>query len=138
MRFKDFLLNEELGLGSMSGTMDRIFNAPGFQNYSGTYLNGQMNNKEHDFLYGNGLDITPTGIDVPQVERTGRIKLLLKNRNPIFVQLSDGTQASFTYDEWRRIKGEPAVGKMMRIVFQRHPENKTASYSKIDHVIVTD
>jgi hypothetical protein len=61
---------------------------------------------------------------------------LLSKRNPIYVRLSDGTEANFTYEEWKRIKGEPALGKVMHITFQRHPEDKSAQHSKIDHVTV--
>lgn len=141
MRFKEFLLNEELGLGNLNGTMDRVFGTKGFQNYAGAYVSSDVNGTEQSPTLGyagHSLFLPSTDLQVPQIERVGRIKLLLKNRNPILVQLSDGTQASFTYDEWKRIKGEPAVGKVMRIIFQRHPEDKTASHSKIDQVIVTD
>jgi hypothetical protein len=59
-------------------------------------------------------------------------------KNPIYVRLSDGTEAHFTYDEWKKIEGQPALGKTMTILFQRHPEDMSQEHSKIDKVIVTD
>jgi hypothetical protein len=141
MRFKEFLLNEELGLGNLDGTMSRLFGTQGFQNYAGAYVSSDVSGSEQSptlGFAGHSLFLPDTDLEIPKVERVGRIKLLLKNRNPILVQLSDGTQANFTYDEWKRIEGDPAVGKMMRIIFQRHPGDSTETHSKIDHVIVTD
>ena len=83
----------------------------------------------------------PTSIKdivIPQTEKTSRIVALNRHTNPIYVRLADGTEASFTYDEYRRIKGEPMLGKVMTIVFQRRPEDLSQEYSKIDQCIVRD
>lgn len=133
MKFKEFLLREEFGLGDIGSKIDTLFNSPQF----GAFINSdQMSNISRP---ENGRPQNPENIiEVPQVERTGRISVILKNKNPIYVRLSDGTEASFTYDEFRRIEGEPALGKTMTIIFQRNPKDLGQNYSKIDKCIVRD
>jgi len=87
---------------------------------------------------GQSLHLPSTDMTIPSVERTGRITTLLSKRNPIYVRLSDGTEAQFTYDEYKRIEGNPALGKTMTVIFQRHPEDSGRSYSKIDKAIVRE
>lgn len=121
MRFKDYILNEMINFSKMSHTVDGLFD----NNSALSYLNASTPNfnlKDH--------------INIPRVTRTGKIKLIQLTRNPIYVELSDGTKAYFTYDEWNRIHGNPRPGKIMTIVYQRHPLDKSGETSKIESVNV--
>lgn len=140
MNFKEFLLNEEIGLGDMGARIDKLFNTQMFANQAGAYVSDQFDNEKPTMLDRDlgQLWLPSTNLTIPTVERTGRITALLLKRNPIYIRLSDGTEASFTYDEYKRIEGQPAVGKVMTIMFQRHPNDASRSYSKVDKCIVRD
>jgi hypothetical protein len=75
---------------------------------------------------------------MPSVQRTGRIVGFLEKNNPVYIKLSDGTECSFTNQEMKNIEGKPALGKTMTVIFQRHPDDFTRQYSKIEKAIVTD
>lgn len=70
-------------------------------------------------------------LGLPTVEKKGKIILLIQKRNPIYVQLDDGTKLFFTYDEFKRINGEPVVGKTMAVKLLRLSHDNTDSPSKI-------
>lgn len=131
MKFKEFLLSEEFGLGDIGTKIDQVFKNSKFGNIVGGFVSNQSS-----FLPS--VNLAKDTLEIPQVEKTGRVTVLLKNRNPIYIRLSDGTEASFTYDEYKRIEGEPSLGKTMTIIFQRHPNDLTQSYSKVDKCIVKD
>lgn len=97
---------------------------------SGTEGNATMAFPGHPLFYPD-IDMI-----IPQVEKTGKITDLILNKNPIYIRLSDGTEAYFTYDEFKRIKGKPALGKTMTIVFYRHPDDRTINYSKISYAFI--
>jgi hypothetical protein len=141
-KFKDYLISEGVGLGDIGPKIDQMFNSP----WLGNAINGAMvsptwsNSDSGPQLGYAGYDNakTETDLTIPSVQRQGRITTLLLTKNPIYVRLSDGTEAHFTYDEWRKIDGEPELGKTMTIIFQRHPQDWSSQHSKIDKVIVTD
>lgn len=141
-KFKEFLLNEEIGLADLGSRIDQLFHSHEFGNQiQGALASTDVTGSEQSPTMGysgHSLHLPSTDLTVPSVTRTGRITTLLLKKNPIYVRLSDGTEASFTYDEYRRIEGNPGVGKTMTITFQRHPEDQTRMYSKIDKAIVTD
>lgn len=85
---------------------------------------------------GRPLHLPSTDLGMPSVTKTSQISKLERNKNPIFVLLKDGTKLYFTYDEFNRISGEPAVGKTITVVFQRHPGDKSATPSKVSRVTV--
>lgn len=139
-KFKDYVLNEQLGLGNLGTSIDSLVNSQ----WLGNTVNGAMVSSQvsgtgskpvQDYIQGNQHDIDLT---IPQVVREGRITALMLKKNPIYVRLSDGTEAHFSYDEWKRIDGHPAIGKTMTITFQRHPEDASGQASRIDKVIVRD
>jgi hypothetical protein len=141
MTFRDFVLREEAGLGDLGSGMDRAFNNPYYTRFAGAYLSTDMSGTEQPETLGSAghpLYLPSTDLVVPQVERTGRIKVLDYGRNPIYLELTDGTRAFFTHDEFRRIRGRPAVGKLMSIVFQRHGADHTDAHSKIERATVLD
>lgn len=88
-------------------------------------------------LDGSSPEATQGDFGLPSVSKSGRIDVMLKNKNPIYVQLSDGTKLFFSLDEFRRIKGNPEVGRTMTVVFQRKPGDYSNLPAKIDDVQVS-
>lgn len=139
-KFKDFLITEELGLGNLGSTIDNFYNNQWLGNrLHGAFLSTDQSGTEQSITHGyagHPLHMPSTDLTIPSMERSGRITTLMMKKNPIYVRLSDGTEAHFTYDEWKKIDGEPALGKTMTIIFQRHPQDWTSNTSKIERVIV--
>lgn len=138
MRFKAFMENQ-LGLGNLGQNLNKIFRKPEFDHFAGSLLSSDMSGSEQSDtqgIAGHSLWLPSTDLTVPQVEKEGRIVILTRNENPIYIKLSDGTEGYFTYDEFKRIKGKPEIGKVMRIIFQRHPKDVSKQHSKIDHAEV--
>ncbi len=151
-KFREFLLNEEIGLGELGPKIDDLFNSQ----LLGNQIGGAMTSMDTDpvgqegigasggsfgnqsMARSNQVELPSTDMDLPSVEKTGRITTLLLKKNPIYIRLSDGTEASFTYDEYQKIEGEPALGKNMTLIFQRRPEDASGQHSKIDQAIVRD
>ena len=93
-----------------------------------------------DFVESYGSAIMPGGIDhvaahsqmgIPLVKKSGRIDVLITKKNPIYVQLSDGTKLFFSPDEYRRIRGKPGLGKTMTATFQRRTNDGSKQPSQI-------
>jgi hypothetical protein len=134
-------MKEEAGLGDLGSKMDKIFNNPYYNRISGSYLSTDFTGTEQPETMGSAghpLYLPSTDITIPNIEKTSRIKILEYKKNPIYIELSDGTKAHFTYDEFRKIQGKPAIGKLMTIIFQRHPEDRGQEHSKIERAIVLD
>jgi len=73
---------------------------------------------------------------LPSVTKKGQIRLIERNKNPIFILLSDGTQLYLSWDEFKRIRGqEPTVGKNLTVVFQRNMNDRSKSPSKINSIL---
>lgn len=73
---------------------------------------------------------------LPSVTRTSQIKLLERNKNPIFMLLADGTKLYLSWDEFRRVKGQtPEVGKSLTVVFQRRDDDRSGTPSKINSIL---
>lgn len=70
-------------------------------------------------------------LDLPSTEKKSTIEYISDKKNPIVIQLSDGTKLFFTYDEYKRIEGKPERGKMMIVTFQRLPNHATDLPSQI-------
>lgn len=73
---------------------------------------------------------------VPTVTKKGIIRTIDRNKNPIMIQLSDGTRLYFSWDEFRRVKKEPEVGKTMTVVLQRHHLDNREEPSQIHTCVV--
>lgn len=141
-KFRQFLLTEEIGLGDLGHRIDTLMNSQQFGNQiNGAFVSSDVSGSEQSPTLGyagHSLHLPSTDLTIPSVSKQGRITCLILKKNPIYVRLSDGTEANFTYEEYRRISGKPELGKTMTIVFQRHPNDMTHNYSKIDKAIVTD
>ena len=141
-KFSEFLLNEEMGLGDLGSKIDNLFNSHWFGNQiNGAFASTDVTGSEQSPTLGyagHSLHLPSTDLTIPSAIKQGRITTLLLNKNPIYIRLSDGTEANFSYDEYKRIDGKPEIGKTMSITFQRHPEDRSRNYSKIDKVTVLD
>jgi hypothetical protein len=80
-----------------------------------------------------GIDIAIPN-NIPFTKKTGKIQFIERNKNPITIRLSDGTSIYLTWDEFRRIKEEPEIGKTMTVIFQSKPDTKVPS--KIEKIEV--
>ena len=139
-KFKDFLLKEEVGLADLGSRIYQAHQSMELGNmiggaFASTDVTGSEQSPNLGYA-GHPLHLPSTDITIPSVEKTGRITVLMTKRNPIYVRLSDGTEANFTYDEYKKIQGDPELGKTMTIIFQRHPEDLTKQHSKIDKCFV--
>lgn len=72
-------------------------------------------------------------LDLPVVKKQAKIDLVLDKKNPIYVQLQDGSKLFFTHNEFRRIKGKPERGKTMIFTMQRLSNDSSESPSQISH-----
>lgn len=136
-KFKEFLITEDIGLADLGPRLDRFYGS----DYLDSKVNGAFatgSNAKNSPTLGSADNMPDVTLSIPSVERTGRITNLILKRNPIYIRLSDGTEAHFSYDEYRRIEGKPDLGKTMTLIFQRHPEDKMKQASKIDKAIVRD
>ena len=141
-KFKQYLLNEEIGLGDIGPRIDRIMNSPSLDaKLNGAFVTNDYSSSEMSpnlGFAGHNVKFPGSDLTIPSVQKQGRITTLLLKKNPIYIRLSDGTEAHFSYDEYKKIQGTPALGKVMTITFQRHPQDSTKQMSKIDSVVVTD
>lgn len=114
MSFKNFLRIVEAGGGAVVSTSWTGSSAP-------------------DTLSLSGHPPSLPGLDLglPAITKSGQIVHLIKDKNPIYVQLSDGTKLFFNLDEFRRIKGFPEVGRTMTVVFQRNSGDLSEQPSQI-------
>jgi len=72
---------------------------------------------------------------LPSVKKTAEIRILERNKNPIFIMLSDGTKLYLTWNEFKRISGpKPEVGRKLTVIFQRNPDDKSDTPSKINGI----
>ena len=142
-KFKDFLITEEVGLADIGPNIERLFNSQEFGNQiQGAFVSSQWNNSYTNTPWKGNDNINnskePVDLTIASVQRTGRIISFLDKKTPIYIKLSDGTECNFTYQELKKIEGVPAIGKTMTVIFQRHPDDVTRQFSKIEKAIVTD
>ena len=74
--------------------------------------------------------------EIPRFTTTSRITYINKQNNPIVIRLADGTTIYQTWDEFKRIKNAPEVGKNMNVTMQGKSNLRVPS--KIDHIEVKD
>ena len=115
MKFKDFLvIMEYLNAGSAAMLPS---------NWSGSEQTPNMMTQP---VFLPSMDLA-----LPSVTKVGKIAMLIKDRNPIMLQMSDGSKLFFTHDQFKRVKGSPGRGKMMTVVFQRNPTDRSNMPSRI-------
>lgn len=137
-KFRNFVITENIALGNLGAKLDSFYHNKWLDSQiGGALVNSQVSGSNSSGT-GGAFELPSTDLTVPQVVKTGRIVTLMMNKNPVYVRLSDGTEANFTYDEIKRLNGELALGKTLSITFQRHPEDSGAAHSRIDHVEIRD
>lgn len=74
-----------------------------------------------------------TDLEIPNVTRRSKIRLVEKNKNPIKVQLMDGTTIFLTVDEFRRIDSRTRLepNREITVTFQRREGDGGAEPSKV-------
>lgn len=74
-----------------------------------------------NFTWAKGIasSLPSINLDLPTIEKKAKIDMIMDKKNPIYMQLSDGSKLFFTHDEYKRIDGKPAQGKTMVVTMQR-------------------
>jgi len=90
-----------------------------------------------NFDWAKSYTLPNIDLDLPVIEKRAKIHIIIRKKNPIYIQLGDGTKLYFTHDEFRRIKGKPETGKTMVIKMLRlsHDNSLAPSQIKSCHVI---
>lgn len=86
-----------------------------------------------EFFSWNSTPTPDALIDLPSTQVISTIEKINDKKNPISIQLANGYKLFFTYDEFKRIKGEPRQGKKILLIMQRLPNDFTQSPSQIKH-----
>lgn len=84
-----------------------------------------------NFSWVKSFSLPDIDLKIPQTEKKSSIQLIMDKKNPIYIQLSDGSRLFFTFDEFKRILGKPAVGKTMIWRTQRLQNDPSSHPSKI-------
>lgn len=92
---------------------------------------------EEDDIMSRPVFLPQMELGLPTVTKVGKIAMLIKDKNPIMLQMSDGTRLMFSYDQFKRITGTPKVGRTITIVFQREGTDRTNMPSQIVSASVT-
>jgi hypothetical protein len=70
-------------------------------------------------------------LGLPTVQKQAKIDIVMDKKNPIYLQLSDGSKLFFTHDEFKRIEGIPERGKTMIVTMNRHGQDSSENPSQI-------
>lgn len=70
-------------------------------------------------------------LDLPTIEKHAKIDVIMDKKNPIYVQLSDGSKLFFSIDEFKRIEGKPERGKTLIVTMQRMSHDNSELPSQI-------
>lgn len=70
-------------------------------------------------------------LDLPTIEKRAKINIIMDKKNPIYIQLSDGSKLFFSLDEFRRIEGTPKKGKTLIVTMQRLSHDNSDLPSRI-------
>jgi hypothetical protein len=93
---------------------------------------------EENFLWAKNINLPNIDLGLPSIEKTSKILMLNDRITPIYIQLEDGSKLFFTYDEFKRIHGNPMIGKKMHLVMQRLGNDTSKYPSKITSCRVID
>lgn len=81
--------------------------------------------------------LSSTDIQIPQISRSSIISNIILNKNPIIIELKDGTRLFLSLDEYNRIQNKPEIGKKINVVFQRNETDKSENPSKIINITIS-
>jgi len=125
MNFKSFITLSEIAMDSPLGTV--IPTGPAGALPTNVTGNDTPDNPAKPQVFGFDLDI-------PTVTKHATIQYMNDKVNPILIFLSDGTRLFLPFDAFRRIKGEPRVGKMLTVVMQRRQEDDSEVPSQVQSI----
>lgn len=77
------------------------------------------------------LSLPKFDLELPTMQKTAKIHDIAYTKNPILIQLSDGSKLFMNVDQFRRIEGKPEIGKTIIISMQRLSNDYTNLPSKI-------
>ena len=104
----------------------------GFYGHGGAYRSSDQTGSEQPNNYtghsGHLPSIDLELLALPTVTRTSIIRVVERNRNPVRIQLDDGTRLFMQEDDVRRLerKGHMVeVGKTAKVVFQRRGDGQS-------------
>lgn len=79
------------------------------------------------------LGLPSTDLEIPHVSRKSKIRFVEKNKNPIKVQMMDGTTLYLSLDEFRRIDARTKLepNREITVTFQRRDQDGSPEPSKV-------
>jgi hypothetical protein len=132
MRFKDFVKLIEISLSAPFGIVipPSVFGAvPSINTSQSADMPMRSGGWDGSNLTGMSFDLA-----LPAVNKTAKIEYMNTKTNPILIYLSDGSRLYIPYDSFKRIKGEPRVGKMMMVSMQRRGDDASKTPSQIQSI----
>lgn len=90
-----------------------------------------------NFNWAKDFVLPDLNLNLPTIEKSGKIQIIMDKINPIYIGLSDGSKLFFTVDEFNRIIGKPVVGRTMIWKTQRLPSDNGQYPSKITMCKIT-
>lgn len=72
-----------------------------------------------------------TDLEIPNLVKNSIISNIVLNKNPILIELKDGTKLYLNLDQYNRISKKPEVGKQVSVTFQRSSTDFSSIPSKI-------
>jgi|688.fasta_scaffold00185_99 hypothetical protein len=92
---------------------------------------------QENFSWAKSFVLPKIDLDLPVINKKSKIHMIIRKKNPIYIQLIDGTKLFFTHDEFRRIHGNPEIGKIMAVKMLRLPTDNSFAPSQIKscHII---
>lgn len=128
LNFREFVESVDVKIYSSFGQ-----NTVGTHNdaATATFLPSTWTGSEDLGRFGYGLP--SVDLSIPSVTRKSKIRFVEKNRNPIIVQLMDGTCLYMTADEFRRIDARTKldVDREITVVFQRRGDDRGQEPSQV-------
>jgi len=83
------------------------------------------------------VKIGQTNVNIPIIIKKSIVTRFEDKKNPMYIELKDGTKLFITIGEYRRIQGDlPVVPKYteLQVTFQRLPNDNSLEVSKIDKI----
>lgn len=130
MRFKDFVKLIETALSVPLGIS---IPAPAFGALPSVWTGSQSADMplRSGGWAGSNQDFSTADIGIPTVSKTAKIEFINDKTNPMLIYLADKSILYVPYDGFKKIPGDPSVGRMLNVVFQRRPDDNSKNFSQI-------
>lgn len=96
-----------------------------------TDLSGAVSSLQNGGNINDPSNAIGADLQLPTVTKESVIRHINDKINPIIVLLADGTRLFFPVDAFRRIKGEPRIGKTMQVVLLRRTDDGSEAPSQV-------